>query len=92
MKKKGTFRQCMGCRKMFDRNDLIRIIKKREGNILPWKTGHIEGRSAYLCKEESCLAKAKKEKRLEKKLKVSASESFWKEIERGEQWQKNAQT
>jgi predicted RNA-binding protein YlxR (DUF448 family) len=89
--KNTGLRQCISCRKMFDRNDLIRITKNKDGNVMLWKTGHVEGRSAYLCKKEYCITKAKKEKRLEKILKISVSENFWKEIERGKQWQKNAQ-
>ena len=58
--KKIPLRMCTGCREKKPKHDLIRIVRKPEGEIVIDTTGKISGRGAYICKSKECFEKAKK--------------------------------
>ena len=60
MNKPAPQRMCIVCRQMFDKADLIRVVKNKEGNFFVDTTGKMAGRGAYLCKNEECLKKLQK--------------------------------
>ncbi|MCC8069488.1 MAG: YlxR family protein [Ruminococcus sp.] len=64
--KKLPIRMCCGCGESFPKRELIRIVKSAEGNISLDKTGKKSGRGAYICPKLECLAKAQKNRRIEK--------------------------
>ena len=64
--KKIPQRQCVGCRTMKNKKDLIRVVKSPEGVIQLDFTGKLSGRGAYLCPDSACLARARKTKALER--------------------------
>lgn len=66
MNKKKPARRCMGCNESKEKNELIRIVKSKEGLIEVDLTGKKNGRGAYICKNEECLNKVIKSKRIEK--------------------------
>jgi len=66
MKKKTPLRQCLGCREMKAKNDLIRVVKSPEGEISLDFKGKNPGRGAYLCHSTLCLKRAEKSKALSK--------------------------
>ncbi len=68
-KKKAPMRMCVACQTMRPKRELVRIVAGREGGISLDPTGKAAGRGAYLCRDTACLAKAVKEKRLERALK-----------------------
>ena len=59
-------RQCLGCREMKNKKDLIRVVRSPEGEISLDFKGKKPGRGAYVCPEEACLAKARKSRALER--------------------------
>ncbi|MBD5170269.1 MAG: YlxR family protein [Oscillibacter sp.] len=59
-------RQCLGCREMKNKKDLIRVVRSPEGEISLDFKGKKPGRGAYVCPEPACLAKAKKSRALER--------------------------
>ncbi len=59
-------RRCMGCNESKEKRELVRIVKSKEGKIEVDLSGKKEGRGAYLCKQEACLNKVIKSKRLER--------------------------
>lgn len=61
-------RRCMGCNESKEKNDLLRIVKSKEGIIEIDLTGKKNGRGAYICKSETCLNRVIKSKRLQKSL------------------------
>ena len=64
--KKIPQRQCLGCREMKNKKDLIRVVRSPEGEIsLDFKRKK-PGRGAYVCPDAGCLAKARKSKALER--------------------------
>ncbi len=66
MQKKIPMRQCLGCREMKPKRELIRVVRSPEGEIgLDFK-GKAPGRGAYICSSPECLKKAIKTKALER--------------------------
>ena len=59
-------RQCLGCREMKPKKDLIRVVRSPEGTISLDFRGKASGRGAYLCRSGDCLKKAVKSKALER--------------------------
>ena len=64
--KKIPQRQCVGCRTMRDKKDLIRVVHSADGAVSLDFSGRLPGRGAYLCESEECLKKARKAKALER--------------------------
>ena len=64
--KKIPQRQCLGCREMKNKKDLIRVVRSPEGEISLDFKGKKPGRGAYVCPDAGCLAKARKSKALER--------------------------
>ena len=69
--RKKPQRQCIACRACRDKQDLIRVVKTKEGEIMLDRTGRKNGRGAYLCPNSECLKKAIKGKGLERSFKMS---------------------
>jgi len=66
MPKKIPMRQCVGCREMKPKKELVRIVKSPEGDISVDFRGRAPGRGAYVCPDPACLKKAVKSKALER--------------------------
>ena len=64
--KKIPQRQCVGCRTMKEKKELIRVVKTPEGEIVLDTTGKKSGRGAYLCPDIECMKKARKSRALER--------------------------
>lgn len=70
-------RQCVGCRTMYDKRDLLRVVKSPEGEITLDASGKKSGRGAYVCRSTECLKKAQKSKALERALEVTIPEEVY---------------
>ena len=68
--KKIPMRMCVGCREMKPKRELIRVVRSPEGEVSMDATGKKPGRGAYLCRDAACLARALKQKQLERQLEV----------------------
>ena len=66
MQKKIPMRQCLGCREMKPKKELIRVVRSPEGEISLDFKGKASGRGAYVCPDAQCLQKAIKAKALER--------------------------
>ena len=66
MQKKIPMRQCLGCREMKPKRELIRVVRSPEGDISLDFKGKASGRGAYVCPDAQCLKKAVKAKALER--------------------------
>ena len=64
--KKIPMRQCVGCREMKPKKELIRAVKSPEGHISLDFRGKAPGRGAYVCPDPACLKRAIKSKALER--------------------------
>ena len=69
--KRIPMRQCIGCREMKPKRELIRIVKSPEGVISLDPKGKLPGCGTYICPNPACLAKAKKSKGIERAFSVS---------------------
>lgn len=56
--KKIPMRQCVGCREMKPKKDLVRVVKSPEGVISIDLRGKAPGRGAYVCPSKECLRRA----------------------------------
>lgn len=70
----------MGCNTKKEKKDLIRIVKKQDGNIELDKTGKLAGRGAYICNNEACLERLIKSKRLEKVFEIKIDEKVYENL------------
>ena len=82
MNKKATMRQCVGCRQMFEKRTLLRVIKTPEGEITFDKTGKKNGRGAYICPDVSCLQQARRNHGLNRSLKMEVPDEVFEELEK----------
>ena len=74
--------KCTGCGEMKTKKELLRVLKTPEDEIVIDATGRKNGRGAYLCKSVDCLAKAVKNKGLERSLKVSIPETVYEQLKK----------
>lgn len=70
VQKKIPMRQCMGCREMKPKKELIRVVRSPEGAVTLDFKGKAPGRGAYLCPDLQCLKKARKSGSLGRVLEV----------------------
>ena len=82
MNKKVPMRQCVGCREMKAKRELIRVIKTSDTQVLVDATGKKNGRGAYLCPRRECLEKAVKNKGLERSLKTAVPKEIYQDFEK----------
>ena len=80
MQKKKPLRTCMGCNNPKEKNELLRIVKSKDGEIFVDLTGKKSGRGAYICKDEECLKKVQKSKRLDKVFEIAVPEEIYENI------------
>ena len=84
--RKIPMRQCIGCKEMKSKREMIRVLRTTENGIILDATGRKNGRGAYLCKDPSCFQKAVRSRGLERSLKTAIPaevyESLEKEIEK----------
>ncbi|MDR2502684.1 MAG: YlxR family protein [Oscillospiraceae bacterium] len=66
--KKIPLRQCLGCREMKPKKELLRVVRAPDGAILLDPRGKASGRGAYVCPDETCLKKAVKSRALSRAL------------------------
>ena len=65
-KRKPPLRKCSGCGEMKPKQELIRVVKNKEGEIFLDLTSKAPGRGAYLCHSVDCFTAARKARRFEK--------------------------
>lgn len=75
-------RQCVGCQEMKSKKEMLRVIRTQEGEFLLDATGKKNGRGAYLCPSSDCLAKAIRQKGLERSFKQAIPQDVYEMLER----------
>lgn len=81
MGKKIPLRQCVGCRDMKAKKEMLRVIKTPENEVVLDVIGKKNGRGAYLCVSLDCLQKARRSKGLERSLKITIPEDIYERLE-----------
>ena len=75
-------RKCVGCQEMKSKKEMLRVIRTQEGEFLLDATGKKNGRGAYLCPSSDCLAKAIRQKGLERSFKQAIPQEVYEMLER----------
>ena len=81
MEKKIPMRQCLGCREMKPKRELIRVVRSPEGEISLDFRGKAPGRGAYLCPDPQCLKKAIKARALERAFSAQIPPEIYQRLE-----------
>ena len=63
-------RQCLGCREMKPKAELVRVVRSPEGTVSLDLRGKAPGRGAYVCRSADCLKKALRSKAVSRSLGV----------------------
>ena len=90
--KKIPLRQCLGCREMKPKRELIRVVRSPEGEIRVVRApegggvsldfnGKKPGRGAYLCPDPACLKRVRKSRALERAFGQSIPEAVYDALE-----------
>jgi len=77
MQKKIPMRQCLGCREMKPKRELIRAVRAPDGGISLDFKGKAPGRGAYVCRSKQCLQKAIKARALERAFNTAIPEEVY---------------
>lgn len=79
--KKIPMRQCLGCREMKPKRELIRAVRSPEGAISLDFKGKAPGRGAYVCPDPDCLKKAIKGKALERAFSAAIPDEVYAQLQ-----------
>lgn len=82
MQKKIPMRQCVGCREMKEKKELIRVVHSPEGDVSLDFRGKAPGRGAYVCPNPACLKKARKQKALERAFSAEIPQEVYDALEK----------
>ena len=79
--KREVKRMCVGCGEMFDKKELIRVVKSPQGEVSLDLTGKKNGRGAYVCNNPECLKKARKRKSIERAFSMKIEDAVYDKME-----------
>ena len=79
MEKKVPMRTCIACRAEKPKKELIRVVKFGDEISLDL-TGKKNGRGAYVCNDEACIAKLKKQKMLNRAFSCQVQDEVYDKI------------
>lgn len=69
-------RKCIACGKYDERENMIRITKTTDGEVVVNGNSKVFGRSAYICYNKACIENAFKKNRLQRVLKTQIQEDL----------------
>lgn len=78
--KKIPTRSCVVTREKYPKQELIRVVRTPEGNVIVDQTGKANGRGAYLKKDLVVIEKAKKNKILNRHLEVEVDDAIFEQL------------
>ena len=78
--KKIPQRTCIGCNTQKNKNELIRIVMNKEGQISIDRTGKANGRGAYIKKSQEAVEIARKKKCFQRALECDVEDSLFEEL------------
>ena len=78
--KKIPMRSCVVTREKLPKQELVRVVKTKDGEVLVDLSGKANGRGAYLKKDKEVFEKAKKFKILDRILEIEISNELYDEL------------
>lgn len=79
--KKIPMRMCVVTRERFEKRELIRIVRNKDGEVSVDLSGKLNGKGCYLKRDLEVINKAKNNKILDRVLEVSVPDSVYEELE-----------
>ena len=73
-------RTCIVCKNKFNQNSLIRIVKNKNGKIVVQDNEKLDGRGAYICKDQNCYENLIKAKALNRAFKQNIEQDVYANI------------
>lgn len=73
-------RSCVVTREKLPKQELIRVVKNKDGEVIVDLSGKANGRGAYLKKDIDVILKCQKNKILDKHLECSVPEHIYEEL------------
>ena len=80
--RKIPMRNCVGCMESKSKNELIRVLKTPEGDVVVDITGRKNGRGAYICPSMACFEKAVKNRGLERSFKMAIPKEVYESLKK----------
>lgn len=74
-------RMCVACRQMKEKRELTRVVKNAAGEIFLDFSMKAAGRGAYVCKNEACIVRLKKQRLLNKAFSAPVADGVYERIE-----------
>ena len=78
--KKIPARLCLGCQEQKPKKELVRIVRRPEGEFSVDMTGKKSGRGAYICNNKECFEKAVKAHRFERSFKGAIDRAVYDQL------------
>lgn len=75
--KNVPLRRCLVNNQMLPKEELFRVVKTRDGEVLLDLSNKINGRGAYIKRDEASIKKAKQKHILSKAFQVSVSDDIY---------------
>lgn len=79
--KKIPLRKCTSCNERKEKKDLIRVVVS-ENEVVVDTSLKMNGRGAYVCRDEKCISNARKRKSLDRALQVNVPDEFYDLLEK----------
>ena len=73
-------RKCIGCQQMKQKNELVRVVHSKDGEMSVDLTGKKSGRGAYICHSKACIEKARKTRQIERAFKTNVPDEIYIEL------------
>ena len=80
--KKIPMRTCVVTKEKLPKQELIRVVRTPEGNIIIDETGKANGRGAYLKRDIDTFEKAQKSKVLNRQLETNIPDSIYENLKK----------
>lgn len=74
--KKVPLRKCVSCNERKEKKELVRIVLSENGPVVD-ATQKLNGRGAYLCRDEKCILNSQKRKSLDRALETKVTDEFY---------------
>ncbi|MCA1023102.1 MULTISPECIES: RNase P modulator RnpM [Halobacillus] len=78
--KKQPLRKCVVTQEMLPKQQLIRVVRNKDGEVFVDDTGKMNGRGAYVTKSLDVIEQAEKQQLLNRHLKASVSEDVYTDL------------
>lgn len=79
--KKIPLRQCVACRELKEKKQMLRLVKNAEGKIFLDFSGKASGRGAYVCDQSECIERLKAKRMIDRAFACKVDDSVYASIE-----------